>query len=62
MAHFTLRPKVAGGFGPDTVGDLQSRPPKLVEFNYEFDVWLGDPLLEAVSNFVVTDPLRDKPD
>jgi hypothetical protein len=31
-----------------------------VKFNYEFDVWLGDPLVEALSNFIVTDRLKDR--
>jgi hypothetical protein len=26
----------------------------------EFDTWLGDPLLEAVSTFIVTDPLKER--
>jgi hypothetical protein len=60
MTYFVLEPEVAGGFGPATTGDLRARPPQLEKFNYEFDVWLGDPLLEAVSTFIVTDRLKDR--
>jgi hypothetical protein len=59
MTYFVLDPEAAGGFGPATTGDLRARPPLLEKFNYEFDVWLGDPLLEAVSTFIVTDRFRE---
>jgi hypothetical protein len=60
MIYFVLEPEVAGGFGPGTTGNLKIRPPQLEKFNYEFDVWPGDPLLEAVSNFIVTDRLKER--
>ena len=60
MTYFLLEPEVAGGFGPATTGNLRVRPPQLEKFNYEFDVWLGDPLLEAVRNFIVTDRLKER--
>jgi hypothetical protein len=60
MTYFELEPEVAGGFGPMTTGNLRARPPQLEKFNYEFDVWLGDPLLEAVSTFIVTDRLKER--
>ncbi len=60
MTYFKLEPEVAGGLGPVSTGDLKARPPRLDKFNYEFDVWLGDPLLEAVSNFIVTDRLKER--
>ena len=60
MAYFVLEPEVAGGFGPATTGDLRARPPQIEKFNYEFDTWLGDPLLEALSTYIVTDPLRER--
>jgi hypothetical protein len=60
MIYFTLEPEVAGGFGPASSGDLRARPPRLATFNYEFDTWLGDPLLEAISCFIVTDVLKDR--
>jgi hypothetical protein len=59
MMYFVLQAEVAGGLGPASVGDLKARPPRLVKFNYEFDVWLGDPLLEAMSNFIVTEHLKE---
>ena len=60
MTYFILEPEVAGTLGPATTGDLRARPPQVEKFNYEFDVWLGDPLLEAVSTFIVTDRLKDR--
>lgn len=60
MTYFVLQPEVTGGLGPASVGDLRARPPQLVKFNYEFDVWLGDPLIEAMSNFIVTDTLKNR--
>jgi hypothetical protein len=61
MTYFVLQPEVAAGFGPATTGDLRARPSQLEKFNYEFDVWPGDPILEAVSNFIVTDRLKEAP-
>ncbi len=58
MTYFVLEPEVAGGLGPASTGDLRARPPRLEKFNYEFDVWLGDPLVEAISNFIVTTGLK----
>ena len=60
MTDFVLEPEVAGSFGPATIGDLRATPPLLEKFNYEFDTWLGDPLLEALSNFIVTDRLKER--
>jgi len=59
MTYFVLEPEVAGGFGPAATGNLKVRPPQLEKFNYEFDVWPGDPLVEAVRNFIVTDRLKE---
>ena len=39
---------------------MQVRPPQIEKFNYEFDTWLGDPLLEALGTFIVTDRLRQR--
>jgi hypothetical protein len=60
MTYFVLEPEAAGMFGPATTGNLRVRPPLLEIFNYEFDTWLGDPLLEALSNFIVTDRLKER--
>jgi hypothetical protein len=60
MTYFVLEPEAAGNFGPATIGDLRATPPLLKKFNYEFDTWLGDPLLEALSNFIVTDRLKER--
>ena len=58
MKYYALEPEVAGGFGPHSIVDPKVRPPRVTKFNYEFDVWLGDPLLEAVGCFIVTESLK----
>jgi len=61
MKYYTLDPEVAGGFGPNSIlDDPCTRPPRITHFNYEFAGWLGDPLLEAVACFIVTEPLKDR--
>ena len=59
MRFFIIEPEVAGGFGPDTVLDFSVHPPRPIKFNYQFDGWLGDPLVEAVASFIVTVSLKD---
>src|ERR1700742_2346677 len=59
MPYSILDPEVAGGSGPGTRGNLQARPPQLEKFNYEFTVWPGDPLVKALSTFIVTDRLKE---
>ena len=58
MTYFTLEPEWAGNFGPATTGDLTTRPPRIDKFNFEFDTWPADPIIEALSTFIVTDRLK----
>lgn len=60
MKYFTLEPEVAGGFGPNSILNTSVRPPSVTKFHYEFDVWLGDPLLEAVGCFIATEALKER--
>ena len=60
MTYFVLEPEGASWFGPATTGDLRARPPQIEKFNYEFDTWLDDPLLEALRTFIVTDRLKER--
>ncbi len=61
MEYYVLEPEVAGGFGPNTIfADRTARPPRITKFHYEFEVWLGDPLLEAVACFIVLESLKEK--
>jgi hypothetical protein len=53
-----LEPEVAGGLGQKAVLDHSVSPPRVTRFHYEFDGWLGDPLLETVAFFIVTDQLK----
>jgi hypothetical protein len=59
MTYFELEPEAAGMFGDATTGDLRVRPPLIEKFNYEFDTWPHDPILEAISTFIVTDRLKE---
>jgi len=34
--------------------DSTVRPVRITRFEYEFDVWLGDPLVEAIGCFIIT--------
>jgi hypothetical protein len=49
-----LEPEVAGGIGKGTVMDRSCYPPVVSKLNYEFDVWLGDVLLEGFPCWIVT--------
>jgi hypothetical protein len=60
MTYFELEPEVSGTFGPATTGNLNVRPPQLEKFNYEFDLWPVDPLIEAIRNYIVTDRLKER--
>jgi hypothetical protein len=61
MRYFELEPEVGGFFGPaSVVADVTKRPPIVSKFNYEFDTWLGDPILEALCAFIVTDDLKER--
>ncbi len=61
MGFFLIEPEVAGGFGDGTIfEDVRARPPRFSKFDYEFTVWLGDPILETIGCFIVTDALRKK--
>src|SRR5579859_4713915 len=61
MKYYALEPEVAGFFGQNAVlADPYARPPRITKFHYEFDVWLGDPLLEAVACFIVLESLKEK--
>ena len=61
MKYYELEPEAAGGFGENSIlADPHARPPRVARFHYEFDVWLGDPLLEAVACFIVKESLKEK--
>ena len=60
MKYYVVEPEAAGGFGPKSILNPKVRPPSVTKFHYEFDVWLGDPLLEAVGCFIVTEALKNE--
>jgi hypothetical protein len=53
MQFTILEPEVAGGWGPETIADVSVHPPRVARLHYEFDGWLGDPLLESYPCFIV---------
>jgi hypothetical protein len=58
---YALKAEVAGGVGPKTIFiDPRARPPLIEKFNYEFFGWSGDPILETVCSYIVTEPVRDR--
>jgi hypothetical protein len=59
MKCYVLYPEVAGAIGPKTIYiDRTARPPRMEKFNYEFNGWLGDPLLVSICSYIVTDSLK----
>ena len=61
MRYFVLSPEVAAmGLGEHTVMDRSTHPPKVSHLHFDFDVWLGDDLIEAFPCFVVTTQLADE--
>ncbi|MCW1916975.1 hypothetical protein OJ996_25525 [Luteolibacter sp. GHJ8] len=51
--YFELRPEVPGELGPDTIMDTSVHPPKVSNFHFIFDGWLGDHLVECFPCFLV---------
>jgi hypothetical protein len=61
MIYYILEPEVEGNFGRNTIFlDRKARPPLVERFHYELNVWLGDPILETICCYIVTEPLRDQ--
>jgi len=61
---YSLRPEVAGGWGPRTVvanrAQIESGVagvPEVAYLHYEFEDWLGDELLEAWPCYIITERL-----
>ena len=59
MKYYSLKPEVAGGWGPITVADTRVHPPVVKKLNYEFDGWLGDDILETFPCYIITKRLSD---
>lgn len=55
---FYVEPEVAGGLGPRSIVHRAEGKLIVTRLNYEFDGWLGDPLLETTPCFIVSDKLR----
>lgn len=60
MKYYILMPEVAAmGLGKNTIMDRTVHPPIVSYLHYDFDVWLGDDLLEAFPCFIVTEGLAE---
>jgi hypothetical protein len=60
MKYFTIEPEVAGGLGQNTILDSTIHPPRVIKLHYQFNGWLGDPILETVATFIVTSSIKNK--
>jgi hypothetical protein len=56
-AAYTLRPEVAGGFGPQSELDTSKHPPVVNRLHYEFAGWLGDDIVATFPSSIVTEEL-----
>lgn len=60
MEYFVICPEVSAmGLGSNTIVDQSVHPPKISHLHYDFDVWLGDDLLEAFPCFIVSQRLAE---
>jgi hypothetical protein len=57
MKYYTIKPEVAGEFGPGTVEDRSVWPPDISNLHYKMKGWLGDEILEFMNVFIVTESL-----
>ena len=61
MNYYLVEPEAPGGFGPNSFFfDVKARPPRIDRFDYEFDIWPRDPIVEAVACYIVTEALRER--
>jgi hypothetical protein len=57
--YFLILPEVAGGLGKNSEMSRDTHPPVVLRLHYEFDVWLGDDLLESFPCFIATRRLAE---
>lgn len=60
MQYYSIEPEVAGGFGENTVISRPNGKMLVEKLHYEFQGWLGDPLLESVPCYIVTSDLASR--
>lgn len=58
MPTFRVEPKVSGELGPDAVLNTSTWPPVVEYFQFAFDAWRGEDIVETFPTFLVTDRLR----
>jgi hypothetical protein len=54
VRYYYIEPEVGGGEGPQSVMDRTFHPPVTRKLHYEFEVWLGDVLVEGFPCWIVT--------
>ncbi len=52
-----LEPEVAGGWGANIIADTDCHPPRIEHLHYEFEGWLGDPIVESFPCFLILESL-----
>ena len=53
--YFYIHPEVAGGFGPDTILDRSTHPPRVDKLHYEFESWPDDAILTSFPCLIATE-------
>jgi hypothetical protein len=57
MRYFRLSPEVAGDWGDNIVVDVSTHPPVVSRLHFEFQVWLGDEIVQTFPCYLATDAL-----
>jgi hypothetical protein len=60
MNYHILDPEVVGEFGDNVDIDTSVHPPLVRHLHLEFDVWLGDDLVQTFPCYLVTERLRGR--
>ena len=60
MRYFKIDPEHVGGVGPRTVLDFSDHPPIVKRLHFEFEVWLGDDLVQGYPCYLVTKRLGER--
>lgn len=58
--YYRLKPDAPGQLGDKTVLNDQTHPPQINHFQFVFDDWFGDDLIECFPCFMITERLLNK--
>jgi hypothetical protein len=60
-SYFYVEPEVGGNVVMHSkLVDPTATPLQILELHYEFDGWLGDPIVESIGCHIVTEPVADR--